>query len=124
MTRLWLCLAGVLGATAIMIGAFATHGLSQTLTAQQLETIETGAHYHLIHAVALLAIAAISTFETRFSAMAGLFFTVGIVLFAGSLYILPVSQAFPIVIATPIGGTCFILGWACVVLAGFNLKHQ
>jgi len=120
MFRLWLLLSGLFGASAVAIGALAAHALEQSLSPRQLTGIETGAHYHLIHAVALLGVAWLSDRGQPLANTAGILFSIGIVLFAGSLYVLPFSQALPVVISTPFGGGSFILGWVCLALGALR----
>ena len=51
-----LFVAGLLGAAAVLLGAFGAHGLEGTVAPERLVTWKTAAHYHLIHAVALAAL--------------------------------------------------------------------
>ena len=53
---LWIRLTALSGALAVMLGAFAAHGLKGSLSAQMLDTYQTGVLYHFIHTLALLAI--------------------------------------------------------------------
>lgn len=108
---------------AVALGAFGAHGLRDKIAPRLLETYETGAHYHLIHAVALLVVGllaerlATDTRATRLVRVAGILFTVGIVLFSGSLYVLAVTDIRPLGAITPFGGVCFLTGWALLVAA-------
>jgi len=109
MNRNWLGIAAINGALAVMAGAFAAHGLKTHLSANSLAIFETGARYHMYHALAM-ALAALVPARGACIAFMG-----GIGLFSGSLYLLALT-GIPILGAiTPIGGLCFIAGW--VVLA-------
>ena len=56
--RAALAWAGILGASAVALGAFGAHALRPTLdSAGTREVWDTAARYHLVHAVALLAYA-------------------------------------------------------------------
>src|SRR5580698_8551270 len=85
-------LSGILGLTGVALGAFGAHALKDSLLARgTLDAWETAVRYHLVHAVALLALAAWSTRAassgTRdWRVLAGQFFFFGTVLFSGSLY--------------------------------------
>ena len=46
--------AGILGFTAIMLGAFGAHALKKVLNLEQLNTFETGVKYQMYHALFLL----------------------------------------------------------------------
>lgn len=111
---MWWKVAGVLGALGVALGAFGAHGLKNTITDEHLlEVWETAARYHLIHAVALLAIAA----HPRPPSSAGWLMVAGIALFSGSLYLMTLTGARWLGAITPLGGTCLILGWCALVLA-------
>jgi uncharacterized membrane protein YgdD (TMEM256/DUF423 family) len=109
---------------AVTIGAFAAHGLKQVLDAYSLGLIETAARYQMYHALALLIVAvfsAIPQFSTRWLRLAAIAFTLGIVLFSGSLYLLALSGIKWLGAVTPLGGVAFILGWLALIVGA--LKH-
>jgi uncharacterized membrane protein YgdD (TMEM256/DUF423 family) len=96
----------------VAAGAFGAHGLKGRLTPEMLAVFETGVRYHLIHALALLAVAwAVTRWSSRAIGVAGWLFVVGIVLFSGSLYVLTLSGIRGFGAITPFGGVAFILGW-------------
>src|SRR5206468_8749796 len=78
-------LAGALGFSAVAFGAFGAHGLRGRLSPAMLEVFRTGALYHLVHAVAALAVALAGDRLRRGRTILTLL-TAGIVVFAGSLY--------------------------------------
>jgi len=103
----------LLGALAVMIGAFGAHGLEKTLTANgRTATFETGVKYHMYHVFALLA-TGIFLFhvQSKYIHLAGLFFLIGILIFSGSLYILSLTNMKWLGAITPIGGLFLIAGW-------------
>jgi uncharacterized membrane protein YgdD (TMEM256/DUF423 family) len=102
----------VLGALGVAAGAFGAHGLKAWLTPEMLAVFETGVRYHLIHALALLAVAwAATRWESRVIPAAGWLFVVGIVLFSGSLYVLTLTGIRGLGAITPFGGVALIVGW-------------
>jgi uncharacterized membrane protein YgdD (TMEM256/DUF423 family) len=121
--------AAILGALAVALGALGAHGLKARLTADQLNAFETGARYHLIHAVVLLVtIFMYAHTGNRFTSYARIFFFWGIILFSGSLYLLAVRELLgmewlrwlgPV---TPIGGLCLIAGWICLFFSALNKR--
>lgn len=59
--RSWLFYGAVNGALAVALGAFGAHGLKKHVSdVGLLKTWETGAHYHLIHALGLFALCGIN----------------------------------------------------------------
>jgi uncharacterized membrane protein YgdD (TMEM256/DUF423 family) len=107
---LWLAIAAINGGLAVASGAFAAHGLQGRLDAQALQTFETGARYHMYHALALV-LAGVLASGLRGAHAAGWLFQAGIVLFSGSLYALALTGTRGLGAITPIGGLAFIAGW-------------
>ena len=116
--NLWLVVAALNGFLAVAFGAFAAHGLSGRLDAHALQTFETGARYHMYHALAigLSAVAARGPAASLAQWSAG-FFLAGIVLFSGSLYLLALTGVRAFGFVTPFGGLAFLLGWAILAWA-------
>ncbi len=102
-------LAALAGASAVLAGAFGAHALKARLAPDLLAIWNTGAHYHLIHAVALLVLALRSDARCRvpFTLMLA-----GVVIFSGSLYALSLSGVRPLGAITPVGGVLLVAGWA------------
>jgi uncharacterized membrane protein YgdD (TMEM256/DUF423 family) len=122
--RTWLVIAALNGALAVALGAFAAHSLSTRLDAHALALFETGARYHMYHALALglsaLAMRdAQAASAARWSAYA---FLAGIVLFSGSLYAYALTAIHPLVYVTPFGGAAFLAGWVLLALAASRTK--
>jgi uncharacterized membrane protein YgdD (TMEM256/DUF423 family) len=86
-----------------------------------LAVFETGARYHMYHALALLAVAWVSARGPGAAAStAGWLFIAGTVLFSGSLYLLATTGARWLGAITPLGGACFVAGWLALALAGWR----
>ncbi len=111
----WWRAAALMGALGVALGAFGAHGLRNIADAAQIERWwKVGAHYHLVHAVALLGVAA----HPRAPAVAGWSFLVGIALFSGSLYAMTLTGETRLGMITPLGGAAFIVGWAALAFGG------
>ena len=105
--------AALLGALAVALGAFGAHALAAQLEQTGKADIwKTAAFYHLVHAVAMLAIAAHAP-QRRFACGA---WTLGILFFSGSLYLLALHPSWkwlgPV---TPLGGAFLLAGWICLM---------
>ena len=125
----FLFIAALLGASSVMFGAFAAHGLKQIVSSDVLAIFETGVRYQYYHAFALLAVGILyKEFPNNLLIWAGRLFIIGIVLFSGSLYLLTFLKGeLPegyrwIGIITPLGGLCFITGW--LLLAASFIKKN
>jgi uncharacterized membrane protein YgdD (TMEM256/DUF423 family) len=106
-------LAGLLGFTAVAAGAFGAHAVRSRLTPAMMEIYRTGALYHLVHAVAALAVAAAGERLRRGRLILGLF-AAGIAVFAGSLYALALTGTGGFGAVTPLGGLLLLAAWALV----------
>ncbi|MDP2246450.1 DUF423 domain-containing protein [Pseudomonas sp.] len=125
MARLWLLLSALAGFTGVALGAFAAHGLKSRLSPEYLAVFQTGSHYQLIHALALLGVALLALqAPSRLVNLAGGCFALGILLFSGSLYLLTLSGITGLGIITPFGGMAFLGGWLCLGLAGWRLTGR
>ena len=121
--NLWLLIAAVNGGLAVAAGAFGAHGLQARIDAQALQVFETGARYHMYHALAIgLAALAMRDAAAEPAMSAAGFFLAGILLFSGSLYLLALTGVKALGIVTPFGGVCFLVGWGLLGFAALRLK--
>ncbi|HWO13794.1 MAG TPA: DUF423 domain-containing protein [Polyangiaceae bacterium] len=120
-------LAACAGFSGVALGAFGAHGLRARLAdsgdaARRLEWWQTGASYHLAHALAIGVTAALDSAGqgcwTRCAAWA---FAAGIVLFSGSLYVMGATGRRRLGAITPLGGLAFLAGWAFLLVAGLDV---
>jgi uncharacterized membrane protein YgdD (TMEM256/DUF423 family) len=122
--RIWLFVAAVNGGLAVLCGAFAAHGLSARLAPDALSVFETGARYHMYHALAIgLAAVLPDGPGTRQAKAAAALFLAGIVLFCGSLYLLALTSERMLGFVTPFGGLAFVAGWVCLALAALRQQR-
>jgi uncharacterized membrane protein YgdD (TMEM256/DUF423 family) len=120
----WIIVAALSGAIAVAVGAFAAHGLDLSTEAgrKAKEWLQTGSHYQIIHALAIVAVVALARnamLNGRVAIVAQCLFLVGSVLFPGALYALAFGGPRWLGAVAPIGGTAFILGWVSLALAAF-----
>lgn len=120
--RLSVVMAGLNGAMAVGLGAFAAHGMAGSDMDYARGLLEKGAHYQLVHAVALAAVAALVHHVPdekllRLSAYAML---AGILFFCGSLYVIAFTGMSVFGAVAPIGGFAFIGGWLLLAAAGYR----
>ncbi len=125
--RFPLLAAGWFGAIGVGLGAFGAHALRAALTEMGTrDRWETAVFYQLVHTVALLGAAAWLRFTGEAGAnrmrWAARFWTLGIVLFSGSLYIMSVTAGAPTwfkIAVPPLGGSSFVVGWLFVAATAF-----
>lgn len=120
---MWLMIASLNMALAVMLGAFGAHGLEKRATAQQLEWWATSTDYFFYHALGLLALAVLHKINSLFPIKASFIsIQLGIVLFCGSLYIMGLGATKSLGMITPLGGLFMIIGW--LLLAYNALKYR
>ena len=119
MNRTLLTIAGTLGFSAVLLGAFGAHGLRDKVAPPMLEIYRTGVLYHLVHAVVVLALAFAADRLRRPRLVAGLF-TAGIAIFSGTLYLLAITGVMKLGAVTPIGGVLLMAGWVALIAEGFG----
>ena len=119
LSRRFLIAGAVNGGLAVLLGAFAAHVLKQRLNPDMLELFRTGVQYHVMHALALLAVGLVGRRQApdRVLELAGWSMLAGILLFSGSLYLLAWTGARWLGAITPVGGIAFVVGWLALVTA-------
>ena len=110
--RLFAFLGALNAGLAVAAGAFGAHALKRRLPVDMQAVFETGARYHMFHALGLFAIAWLAARNAPMSTAAGWALQVGIVLFSGSLYLLALTGQRWLGAVTPLGGLAFLVGWA------------
>jgi uncharacterized membrane protein YgdD (TMEM256/DUF423 family) len=120
-SRSILVIAAVFGGLSVVFGAFGSHSLKAILEASQLHTFEVAVKYQMYHALALGLVSLLSrTNMTVYLKRSAYFFSIGTIIFSGSLYLLLATGVKIIGAFTPIGGLCLILGWAFLIREGLN----
>jgi uncharacterized membrane protein YgdD (TMEM256/DUF423 family) len=110
--RIWVALAALDGLMAVSAGAFGAHGVRDP---QIKALLHTGAQYQAVHAAAAIACYGLLQMMLRQASLAGWLFTVGGLVFGGSLYLLAFSGQRWLGAITPIGGLLMMAGWAVVI---------
>lgn len=122
MIKLFVLLGSLNAFLSVALGAFGAHYLKQKLTPDKLDVFQTGVHYHMIHAIALILIAILSEKLANSSMVnaSGWFIFIGIILFSGSLYALSLTGLKFFGPITPLGGLSFLIGWVLLAIAAYK----
>lgn len=118
--------AGIAGLTGVTLGALGAHALKATLIERGMSVAwETGARYHLFHALALLGLAAWERAQpagaaARLVAATSWCWIVGSILFSGSIYWLALGGPRWLGPVTPFGGLALMAGWLLVAIAAWR----
>ncbi|WP_367866288.1 DUF423 domain-containing protein [Pedobacter sp. WC2423] len=126
MNRKIILTASFFGAVAVILGAFGAHSLKNVVAADQLAIWSKGVEYQFYHTFALLFLSTFARFRNKLVDFAYYSFTVGIIFFSGSLYLLATREVLqlswvnivgPI---TPLGGLLLITGWIFLFFAALK----
>ena len=118
MERWFGTIGAIYGALGVALGAFGAHGLKDRVDPGALEVWRTAASYQMWHALALLAVAwTLSQASSTAARVSGVAFTVGVVIFSGSLYTLVLTGHKWLGAVTPLGGLALIVGWISLAIA-------
>lgn len=120
LVKSWFYIGALFGLTGTVLGAYGAHGLASSGASDSLmSAFNTGVQYQFYHALALLfMVLALRIKPLKTLHLAAGFFTLGTVLFSGSIYALVLLGTKGIGFITPLGGVCFMAGWFSLLLAG------
>ncbi|EUJ28228.1 hypothetical protein MFLO_12556 [Listeria floridensis FSL S10-1187] len=107
---------GIFAMLSVAIGAFGAHALKDIL-GSNASTWETGVQYQMFHSIGILICGLLLMKEnSHLYGAAAVLFSLGIVLFSGSLYVLSITKISILGMLTPFGGFAFIAGWLCLII--------
>ncbi len=129
MNRSILIWGALLGVFAIILGAFATHGLKPHLSIESVQTFETGVKYQMYHALFLLLLGSSPVASEKVKRICFYLTLFGVLLFSGSIYLLATNSltSFDFKVlgpVTPIGGSLMIFAWIVLLISFFKLKKK
>ena len=119
--------ASVLGLIAVIIGAFAAHGLKPLISFEAIQSFETGVRYQMYHTFLLLFVGVSKTLPNK--TKNAIFYLVlsGVLLFSGSIYGLATDNLTTfsfksIALVTPVGGLLLISAWIVMLISFIRIK--
>lgn len=113
----WMLIGAIYGLLGVAAGAFGAHALRARLSGDLLAIYRTAVEYQFWHALALLAVGLLARQAAGvWLTASGVAFTLGVLVFSGSLYILALSGIRVLGAVTPLGGLALIAGWACLIV--------
>jgi len=126
MNRQIILTASLSGAVAVIFGAFGAHSLKNVLSDDAMAIWTKGIEYQFYHTFALLFLSTFARFRTKLVNFSYWCFTVGIVFFSGSLYLLAAREILQLSFlgligpVTPIGGLLLVAGWLLLFFAALK----
>ncbi len=129
MNRKFLIAGAFFGLLAVILGAFAAHGLKNLISEQSINSFETGVRFQMYHAFLFLILGVIKINSEK--ALKWIFYLLmlGVILFSGSIYLLAMNALTSfdftaIALLTPLGGTLLIVVWGILLLNFIKLKNK
>jgi len=127
MNKKILIFGSVLGLLAVVIGAFAAHGLKPKITASEMQSFETGVRYQMYHAFLLLLVGNMEVLKVKSKKIILYLVFTGMLLFSGSIYLLATNSLtgfdFKVIgFLTPLGGLLLISAW--LVMLTYIVKRS
>lgn len=125
MKKKFTVIASIGGFLAVGLGAFGAHGLKGVVSDSLMSAFATGVQYQFYHCLAVLALGLYmqAAGRAKLLSVACWFFIAGVVGFSGSLYGLALGGPGWLGPVTPIGGTCFLIGWLLLVMHFIRVKN-
>lgn len=115
--NIWILLAGINGALAVVAGAWGWHDLGDVPEIRDIFMM--GSQYQMWHAIAMLGVGLVMHHApAKALHIAGGFFQLGIVSFSGTLYSFGAFSMVPLEGAAPVGGGLLIIGWLILGFVG------
>tara|TARA_A100001388_G_C28725884_1_gene478879 strand:- start:589 stop:957 length:369 start_codon:yes stop_codon:yes gene_type:complete len=122
MLKFGLIAGSLLSMLSVVLGAFGAHYLKNTLNDYSLSVFQTGVLYQFFHSIGILVLVLLSKSINNLNLDLSIwFFTLGIILFSGSLYLLAITGLKWLGAITPIGGMFFILGWMFLFMKSLKI---
>jgi uncharacterized membrane protein YgdD (TMEM256/DUF423 family) len=121
--RGWIVVAALSAGVSVVAGAFAAHGLDPHTEAgaKAREWLQIGSHYEMVHALAMLAVVALSAgLNARLAVVTQWLFLAGSIFFPGALYALALGGPLWFGAVAPVGGLAFIVGWLSLAIAALG----
>ena len=127
MNKKIIIIAAFLGVLSVILGAFGAHGLKESISADALQTFETGVRYQMYHALMLLFVGINQFLSLKSKSIIFYLVLIGVVFFSGSIYGLATNELTSfdfkkIALITPFGGLFLITSWVVLLFSTIKAK--
>ena len=129
MNKSLLIWGAIFGVMAIILGAFAAHGLRPVLPVEKMQSFETGVKYQMYHALFLILLGGLPVASEKVKKICFYLTLFGVFFFSGSIYLLATNSLSSfdfgvIALVTPVGGVLLISAWVVLLISFFKLKKK
>ena len=116
-----LSIGAILGAMAIIFGAFGAHSFESNMPSDSYDLYRTAVNYQFLHALLLVLVSIMSKImpNKRFLSFSKYFLLAGILIFCSSLYAIALFGTSTPGFMSPIGAIFLVIGWLLLAIAGF-----
>ncbi|MEM7616836.1 MAG: DUF423 domain-containing protein [Pseudomonadota bacterium] len=124
-----LILGAILGFISVAFGAYAEHGLRESITEENFRFLMTAIRYNQVNAVLIVAVGLALVSNDKLSNISffrwsGILFIIGTILFSFSIY-LSISFDLPMIInLTPLGGITIMLAWIMLIISAILVRKN
>lgn len=127
MNKKIIIIAAFLGVLSVILGAFGAHGLKESISADSIQTFETGVRYQMYHALMLLFVGINQFLSLKSKSIIFYLVLIGVVFFSGSIYGLATNELTSfdfkkIALITPFGGLFLITSWVVLLFSTIKAK--
>ena len=108
---------------SVVMGAFGAHALKGKLSEYSMSVYNKAVLYQMFHSSAIIMVVLLTKLVNHHQLyISAWLFTIGIVIFSGSLYLLSITGIKWLGAITPIGGILLIIGWIVMFYVVISLK--
>ena len=121
----WLLIGAMFGLTGVALDAVGAHGLTDE-PEHVRAAFSTAIRYQMVHGLALIGVGLLiaRNRRSRFLAVIGWMFSLGVVLFSGSIHSRVLLSIDQIPFAAPAGGFCLMAGWALLAIYALTIARK
>ena len=122
-SRIFYLLPPLMGMLAVATGAFGAHALKESIPANNIEWWQTASNYLMYHSLASLFCITFYQHQSKLRHCVALF-SLGNLLFCGSLFYMALTSDKAVALLTPIGGLLYIAAWCYMLWLFLRLKSS
>ncbi|WP_147301028.1 DUF423 domain-containing protein [Aestuariispira insulae] len=118
LSAFFIFISGLFGLAAVAVGAIASHA---ALEPEAIKRLATASQFLFFHIPGFMICIWLSSLQPRLAALAGILFLAGQIMFSVNLILMGLTDVVFFSALTPVGGVCYMLGWAMVGTLGRRL---
>lgn len=124
-----LLIGGLLGVSAVVLGAYSEHKLRGTIDVEAYHSFGIALQYQLFYAIMITTIAISTSIKPAIIGasrlkVAGYMFALGVCMFCFGIEASTLTENIDYKALAPLGGSLLIIAWLMVVTASITLKRK